>query len=109
MFLKTPDAVVGPGDPIHLPAFTVPWMFMHEAELGIVMKGPARGIRQENWRDAVFGYTGMMDITGRGDGRSTWGRGTGIGKSFDTFAPIRPGIAAGDEIQDPNDLWRQVW
>ena len=109
MFLKNPDAVVGPGDTIHLPAFTVPWMFMHEAELGIVIKGPARGIRQENWRDAVFGYTGMMDITGRGDGRSTWGRGTWIGKSFDTFAPIGPCIATADEIEDPNDLWVQFW
>jgi len=37
MFLKNPDAVVGPGDTIRLPAFTVPWMFMHEAELGIVI------------------------------------------------------------------------
>jgi 2-keto-4-pentenoate hydratase/2-oxohepta-3-ene-1,7-dioic acid hydratase in catechol pathway len=109
MFLKNPDAVVGPGDTIRLPAFTVPWMFMHEAELGIVIKGPARSIRQENWRDAVFGYTGMMDITGRGEGRSTWGRGTWLGKSFDTFAPIGPCIATADEIEDPNDLWVQFW
>ncbi len=109
MFLKNSDAVVGPGDTIRLPAFTVPWMFMHEAELGIVIKGPARGIRQENWRDAVFGYTGMMDITGRGEGRSTWGRGTWLGKSFDTFAPIGPCIATADEIEDPNDLWVQFW
>ncbi len=109
MFLKNPDAVIGPGDTIRLPAFTVPWMFMHEAELGIVIKGPARGIRQQNWRDAVFGYTGMMDITGRGEGRSTWGRGTWIGKSFDTFAPIGPCIVTADEIEDPNDLWVQFW
>jgi len=109
MFLKNPDAVVGPGDTIRLPAFTVPWMFMHEAELGIVVKGPARGIGQANWREAVFGYTGMMDITGRGEGRSTWGRGTWIGKSFDTFAPIGPCITTADEIEDPNDLWVQFW
>jgi hypothetical protein len=57
VFLKNPDAVIGPGDTIRLPAFTVPWMFMHEAELGIVIKGSVRGIRQENWRNAVFGYT----------------------------------------------------
>jgi 2-keto-4-pentenoate hydratase/2-oxohepta-3-ene-1,7-dioic acid hydratase in catechol pathway len=83
MFLKNPDAVVGPGDTIHLPNFRVPWMFMHEAELAIVLKGPARNVSQQNWRTAVFGYTGMMDITGRGEGRSTWGRGTWLGKSFD--------------------------
>ena len=54
MFLKNPDAVVGPGDTIKLPNFTVPWMFMHEAELGIVMKGPARNVAQDSWRSAVF-------------------------------------------------------
>ncbi|GAC1315925.1 MAG: hypothetical protein NVSMB2_08210 [Chloroflexota bacterium] len=109
MFLKNPDAVVGPGDTIRLPDYTVPWMFMHEAELAIVLKGPARNIREADWRSAVFGYTGMMDITGRGEGRSTWGRGTWLGKSFDTFLPIGPCITTADEIPDPNNLWVQFW
>jgi 2-keto-4-pentenoate hydratase/2-oxohepta-3-ene-1,7-dioic acid hydratase in catechol pathway len=109
MFLKNPDAVVGPGDTIRLPESTVPWMFMHEAELGIVLRGPAKNIRAHDWRSAVFGYTGMMDITGRGEGRSTWGRGTWLGKSFDTFLPIGPAITTADEITDPNDLWVQFW
>jgi len=109
MFLKNPDAVVGPDDTIRLPDFTVPWMFMHEAELGIVLRGPARGVKEGDWRRAVFGYTCMMDITGRGEGRSTWGRGTWIGKSFDTFLPIGPCITTADEIPDPNDLWVQFW
>jgi 2-keto-4-pentenoate hydratase/2-oxohepta-3-ene-1,7-dioic acid hydratase in catechol pathway len=109
MFLKNPDAVVGPGDTIRLPEFTVPWMFMHEAELGIVIRGPVKGVKQTDWRNAVFGYTGMMDITGRGEGRSTWGRGTWLGKSFNTFLPIGPCIATADEIADPNDLWVQFW
>jgi 2-keto-4-pentenoate hydratase/2-oxohepta-3-ene-1,7-dioic acid hydratase in catechol pathway len=109
MFLKNPDAVIGPGDTVRLPAFTVPWMFMHEAELGVVIRGPAREVRADDWRSAVFGYTAMMDITGRGEGRSTWGRGTWLGKSFDTFAPIGPCIATADEIREPNDLWVQFW
>jgi 2-keto-4-pentenoate hydratase/2-oxohepta-3-ene-1,7-dioic acid hydratase in catechol pathway len=109
MFLKNPDAVVGPGDTIRLPEYTVPWMFMHEAELAIVLKGPARNVAEQDWRSAVLGYTGMMDITGRGEGRSTWGRGTWLGKSFDTFLPIGPCIVTADEIEDPNDLWVQFW
>ena len=109
MFLKNPDAVVGPGDTIRLPNYTVPWMFMHEAELGVVLKGPVRNVAESDWRTAVFGYTGMMDITGRGEGRSTWGRGTWLGKSFDTFLPIGPCITTADEIQNPNDLWVQFW
>jgi 2-keto-4-pentenoate hydratase/2-oxohepta-3-ene-1,7-dioic acid hydratase in catechol pathway len=109
MFLKNPDAVVGPDDTIRLPEFTVPWMFMHEAELGVVLRGPACGVTEADWRSVVFGYTCMMDITGRGEGRSTWGRGTWIGKSFDTFLPIGPCITTADEIPDPNDLWVQFW
>jgi 2-keto-4-pentenoate hydratase/2-oxohepta-3-ene-1,7-dioic acid hydratase in catechol pathway len=109
MFLKNPDAVIGTGDTVRLPNFTVPWMFMHEAELGVVLRGPRRGVKAEDWRSAVFGYTGMMDITGRGEGRSTWGRGTWIGKSFDTFCPIGPCITTADEITEPNDLWVQFW
>jgi 2-keto-4-pentenoate hydratase/2-oxohepta-3-ene-1,7-dioic acid hydratase in catechol pathway len=40
MFLKNPEAVIGPGDTIMLPEFTEPWIFMHEAELSLVLKGP---------------------------------------------------------------------
>jgi 2-keto-4-pentenoate hydratase/2-oxohepta-3-ene-1,7-dioic acid hydratase in catechol pathway len=109
MFLKNPDAVIGPGDTVRLPNYTVPWMFMHEAELAVVLKGPLRNVGHSDWRRAVFGYTGMMDITGRGEGRSTWGRGTWLGKSFDTFLPVGPCIATADEIEDPNDLWVQFW
>jgi 2-keto-4-pentenoate hydratase/2-oxohepta-3-ene-1,7-dioic acid hydratase in catechol pathway len=109
MFLKNPDAVIGPGGTIQLPENTTPWMFMHEAELGIIIKGPARGVSQQDWRSAVFGYTGMMDITGRGQGRTTWGRWTWLGKSFDTFCPMGPCIATADEIPNPNNLWVQFW
>src|SRR5262249_18604063 len=109
MFLKNPDAVIGPGDTIRLPEFTVPWMFMHEAELAIVLRGPRKRVSEADWRDAVFGYTCMMDITGRGEGRSTWGRGTWLGKSFDSFLPIGPCIVTSDEILEPNDLWVQFW
>ena len=49
MFLKNPEAVVGPGDTIRLPEFTEPWIFMHEAELALVIKGPAKKISQANW------------------------------------------------------------
>src|SRR5690242_14915612 len=57
MFLKNPEAVVGPDDTIVLPEYTVPWIFMHEAELALVMKGPAKSVKAKDWRSAVFGYT----------------------------------------------------
>ena len=72
MFMKNPDAVVGPGDTIVLPEFTVPWMFMHEAELAIVIKGPAKMVKAKDWRSAVFGYTSMIDVSAREQGRKSW-------------------------------------
>jgi len=109
MFLKNPDAVIGPEDTIVLPEFTEPWIFMHEAELALVMKGPAKNVAAGNWRSAVFGYTGMIDVSARGEGRRTWKAGSWLGKSFDTFAPIGPCIATLDEIANPNDVHVQFW
>src|SRR3569833_2731029 len=57
MFMKNPDAVIGPGDTIVLPEYTVPWAFMHEAELALVMTGPAKRVMAKDWQSAVFGYT----------------------------------------------------
>ncbi len=109
MFLKSSDAVIGPGDTIVLPEFTEPWIFMHEAELALVIKGPAKMVKRKDWRRAVFGYTGMIDVSARGEGRRTWKTGSWLGKSFDTFAPIGPCIATADEIPNPNDVHVQFW
>lgn len=109
MFMKNADAVIGPGDTVELPDFTEPYAFMHEAELGLVFKGPSKKISQESWRDAIFGYTCFMDITARESGRRTWRNNSWMGKSFDTFAPLGPCIVTADEIAEPNDLWVQFW
>jgi 2-keto-4-pentenoate hydratase/2-oxohepta-3-ene-1,7-dioic acid hydratase in catechol pathway len=112
MFMKNPDAVIGPGDTIMLPEYTVPWMFMHEAELALVIKGPAKMIKAADWKSAVFGYTCMIDVSAREQGRRTWPASphtSWLGKSFDTFAPIGPCIATADEVTDPNDLIVRFW
>ena len=109
MFMKNPDAVVGPGDTIMLPDFTEPYAFMHEAELALVFKGPAKSVVQDDWRSAIFGYTCLIDVTARESGRRTWRNNSWMVKSFDTFAPIGPCIVTADEIENPNDLWVQFW
>ena len=109
MFLKNPEAVVGPRDTIVLPEFTEPWIFMHEAELALVIRGPAKKVSPANWQSAVFGYTCLIDVSARGEGRRTWKAGSWLGKSFDTFAPIGPCIATADEIPEPNDLVVRFW
>jgi 2-keto-4-pentenoate hydratase/2-oxohepta-3-ene-1,7-dioic acid hydratase in catechol pathway len=109
MFLKNPEAVVGPGDTIMLPELTEPWIFMHEAELALVIKGPAKMVRREDWKKHVFGYTGLIDVSARGEGRRTWKAGSWLGKSFDSFAPIGPCIVTADEVPDPNDVVVRFW
>jgi 2-keto-4-pentenoate hydratase/2-oxohepta-3-ene-1,7-dioic acid hydratase in catechol pathway len=109
MFLKNPDAVIGPGDTIVLPEFTEPWIFMHEAELALVIKGPAKMVKPQDWASAVFGYTGMIDVSARAEGRRTWKAGSWLGKSFDTFAPLGPCIVTRDEIKNPNDVLVRFW
>jgi 2-keto-4-pentenoate hydratase/2-oxohepta-3-ene-1,7-dioic acid hydratase in catechol pathway len=117
MFLKNPDAVIGPGDTIVLPEMTDapvsdgpgPYMFQHEAELALVIRGPAKHIRREDYRRAVFGITGLIDVSARATGRSTWRQGSWMGKSFDTFAPIGPCITTLDEIPEPNALHVRFW
>jgi 2-keto-4-pentenoate hydratase/2-oxohepta-3-ene-1,7-dioic acid hydratase in catechol pathway len=112
MFMKNPDAVIGPGDTVVLPEYTVPWAFMHEAELALVMKGPAKMVKAKDWQSAVFGYTCLIDVSAREQGRRTWPATpltSWLGKSFDTFAPIGPCIATADEVKDPNDLIVRFW
>jgi len=112
MFLKNSDAVIGDGDTIVLPEITEapfydgpgPYVFQHEAELGLVLKGPAKNVKEADWRRAVFGCTGVIDVSARVEGRSSWRQGSWMGKSFDTFGPIGPCITTLDEIGDPNQL-----
>ena len=109
MFLKSPDAVIGDGDTVVLPNNTSPYMFQHEAELAIVFKGPAKDVSQADHKSAIFGYTCIIDVSARAEGRRTWRQGSWMGKSFDTFAPIGPCIVTSDEIEDPNALWVKFW
>ena len=85
---------------------------MHEAELAIVIKGPAKMVKAKDWRSAVFGYTSMIDVSAREQGRKTWPASpltSWLGKSFDTFGPIGPCIVTADEVKDPNDLIVKFW
>ncbi|PKB64210.1 MAG: hypothetical protein BZY82_11860 [SAR202 cluster bacterium Io17-Chloro-G3] len=108
MFLKSPESIIGPGDTVELPEFQAE-VFHHEAELGVVMKGPARNISELDYMKAVFGYTCFTDVSARDDGRKTWRAGSFLGKSFDTFCPIGPCIVTVDEIRNPNALGVKYW
>jgi 2-keto-4-pentenoate hydratase/2-oxohepta-3-ene-1,7-dioic acid hydratase in catechol pathway len=101
VFLKAPSSVVGPGATVELPF--PDRRTDHEVELGVVIGKTARDVPEAGAMDYVFGYTGVMDITVRGDeDRSTR-------KSFDTFTPVGPALVTADEIPDPHALRLQLW
>jgi 2-keto-4-pentenoate hydratase/2-oxohepta-3-ene-1,7-dioic acid hydratase in catechol pathway len=101
VFLKAPSSVVGPGATVELPF--PDRRTDHEVELGVVIGRTARGVAAADAMRYVFGYTGVMDITVRGEeDRSTR-------KSFDTFTPVGPALVTADEIPDPHGLQLQLW
>jgi 2-keto-4-pentenoate hydratase/2-oxohepta-3-ene-1,7-dioic acid hydratase in catechol pathway len=100
IFCKFPTAVIGPGDTIVLPkASTQP---DYEAEFAVVIGKGGRHIEAENWKDHVFGYLNLNDVSARDFQLATtqWV----IGKTFDTFCPMGPYLATADEIADPHNL-----
>jgi 2-keto-4-pentenoate hydratase/2-oxohepta-3-ene-1,7-dioic acid hydratase in catechol pathway len=101
VFLKAPSSIVGPEATIELPF--PDRRTDHEVELGVVIGRTARNVAMADAMAHVFGYTGVMDITVRGDeDRSTR-------KSFDTFTPVGPVLVTADEIPDPHALDLQLW
>lgn len=75
----------------------------YEAELGVIIGKPARGVHARDALDYVWGYTVVNDITARNIqfSEAQWSR----CKSFDGFTPTGPVVVTADEIPDPQDLW----
>lgn len=100
VFCKFASSVIGPGDNVVLPKnSTKP---DYEAEFAVVIGKPGRYIAPENWKDHVYGYLNLNDVSARDYQLATtqWV----IGKTFDTFCPMGPYIVTKDEIADPHDL-----
>jgi 2-keto-4-pentenoate hydratase/2-oxohepta-3-ene-1,7-dioic acid hydratase in catechol pathway len=100
VFSKYATSVIGPGEPIVLPKnSTKP---DYEAEFAVVVGQGGRYIPEERWREHVFGYTIVNDVSARDYQMATtqWM----IGKTFDTFCPMGPAIVTADAIEDPHEL-----
>lgn len=100
IFSKFPTALIGHGQPIVLPKNSAKPDY--EAEFAVVIGKGGRHIPEDRWREHVFGYTIMNDVSARDFQMATsqWM----IGKTFDTFAPVGPVIVSADEIEDPHNL-----
>src|SRR6185437_2172027 len=100
VFFKLHTAIIGPGETIVLPKnSTQP---DYEAEFAFVIGKGGYRIPAAEWRDHVYGYTIINDISARDVQLSTsqWS----LGKSFPTFCPMGPAIVTADEIADPHNL-----
>ena len=101
VFFKMSTAIIGPGDAIVLPKnSTQP---DYEAEFAFVIGKGGYRIPASAWRDHVYGYTIVNDVSARDVQSSTsqWN----LSKSFPTFCPIGPAIVTADEIADPHSLF----
>ncbi len=88
LFLKPNTAVIGPDDPIVLPAYSDNVQL--EAELAVVVGRMARDIAPENAEQYIYGYTCANDVTARDlqAQEDQWFR----AKAFDTSLPLGPWI-----------------
>jgi 2-keto-4-pentenoate hydratase/2-oxohepta-3-ene-1,7-dioic acid hydratase in catechol pathway len=100
IFSKYTTAIIGPGEAIVLPKHSKEPDY--EAEFAVVIGKGGRYISKDRWREHVFGYTNLNDVSARDFQMATsqWM----IGKTFDTFAPVGPAIVTADEIPDPHAL-----
>jgi 2-keto-4-pentenoate hydratase/2-oxohepta-3-ene-1,7-dioic acid hydratase in catechol pathway len=100
IFAKFPTAVIGPGEKIVLPKNSANPDY--EGEFAFVIGRRGRRVRASAWKDYVFGYTILNDVSARDVQMATsqWM----MGKTFDTFAPFGPTLVTADEIDDPHAL-----
>jgi 2-keto-4-pentenoate hydratase/2-oxohepta-3-ene-1,7-dioic acid hydratase in catechol pathway len=97
IFLKPPSSVIGPGEPIVLPAISQ--RVDYEGELAVVMGRRCAHLGDaEDVRPFVFGYTCLNDVTARDlqiqDEQFTRSKG------FDTFCPMGPVIETQLDLSD---------
>jgi 2-keto-4-pentenoate hydratase/2-oxohepta-3-ene-1,7-dioic acid hydratase in catechol pathway len=92
-YLKYAGGGVGSGESLRLPA-SEPSLHFAPA-LAAVVRGPVRAVAPGHWRDAVFGFTGFVDVVRPGSfftgGEDWW-------KSWDTPFAVGPAIVTADEI-----------
>ncbi|MFC7540530.1 fumarylacetoacetate hydrolase family protein [Siccirubricoccus deserti] len=74
----------------------------YEGELAVIIGQGGRGIRSADWRQHVFGYTIVNDVTARTlqHKHRQWI----LGKGLDGFCPMGPAILTADEVPDPAAL-----
>ena len=99
LFAKWATALIGPGEPIVLPALSS--SIDYEAELGVVLGERVKGIAASDALAAVRGYVCANDVTARDLQRAD--RQFTRSKSLDTFCPVGELVPAA-AVPDPQAL-----
>jgi len=100
VFYKPATAVTGPLDPIPVPHVAQdPPNVDYECELVAVIGKEARDVSEADALNYVLGYCVGNDVSHR-----EWQLARGLGKGFDGWAPIGPGLVAPSAIPDPQAL-----
>ena len=104
-FNKQRTCVIGPHEPIEIPA--VSDQVDYEGELAVVIGRRARHVPVADAMSVVAGFTVMNDVSVRDWQRRTptWT----LGKSFDTHGPCGPFLVTPDEVGDPQALRLRTW
>jgi 2-keto-4-pentenoate hydratase/2-oxohepta-3-ene-1,7-dioic acid hydratase in catechol pathway len=102
LFSKYATALIGPEEPIVLPAISNE--VDYEAELVIVIGKRGRHLTPEIAMQHVAGYSVGHDVSARDWQLKKDGKQWMVGKTFDTFAPLGPVLVTADEVPDPHNL-----
>jgi 2-keto-4-pentenoate hydratase/2-oxohepta-3-ene-1,7-dioic acid hydratase in catechol pathway len=107
VFMKAPDVVVGPNDPLLIPrkSTSTDW----EVELGVVIGKTARYLDSpDDALDHVAGYVLSHDVSER-EFQIHRGGQWDKGKSCENFNPLGPWLLPASELADPQDLGLRLW
>lgn len=103
-FIKLPNAVQSPDQPIILPRQGRSDKVDYEGELAIYLNRDCKNISREEALSCILGYTIANDVSSR-DWQFEWGGGQYCrSKSFDGFCPMGPCMVMADAIGDPAAL-----
>ena len=101
VFLKDLSTITGPDEVLVLPQ-SLSTEFDWEAELGVVIGAPARGVSEKEAWDVVAGYTVVNDISVR-DRQVRHVQWT-LGKNAPASTPVGPSIVARDTVGIDPDI-----
>lgn len=101
VFVKAPGSAIGDGGEVVLPRLEDAEAFTHNACLAVVIGTRAKAVAAAGWRDVVFGYTAMVDITARTAALTRWKGGlSALGSSCDTFGPLGPAVVSRADVDE---------